>query len=201
MRSQRLAWRGIAQLRRPPDAGGQEAVADQDRCERHACAAGQRPVAAVELVCLPPVKSTLRPPTPDADWLSYGSTRARPRSVLGRRRPEARPGSDRALHRHRDQARRLQPGLHGQGPGERKWSAKFPPEAPTEVVASRILWGIGYHQPPIYYVGEWNADKAHVARIRSCRRGSARRSRTCTASTAKGAWSVLPQPVRRHAAR
>ena len=46
------------------------------------------------------------------------------------------------------------------GPGKREWSAKFPPEAPTEVVASRIFWGIGYHQPPIYYVAQWNADKA-----------------------------------------
>jgi hypothetical protein len=51
-------------------------------------------------------------------------------------------------------------GLTVEGPGKRKWSAKFPPEAPTEVVASRILWGVGYHQPPIYYVGRWNADGA-----------------------------------------
>lgn len=49
-------------------------------------------------------------------------------------------------------------GLTVEGPGERKWSAKMPPEAPTEVVASRILWGVGYHQPPIYYVGTWNAE-------------------------------------------
>jgi len=47
-----------------------------------------------------------------------------------------------------------------EGPGNRKWNAKFPPEAPTEIVASRILWGLGYHQPPIYYVGRWNADGA-----------------------------------------
>jgi hypothetical protein len=46
------------------------------------------------------------------------------------------------------------------GPDKREWSAKLPPEAPTEVVASRILWGVGYHQPPIYYVGEWNAEDA-----------------------------------------
>ena len=45
-------------------------------------------------------------------------------------------------------------------PSERKWSVKLPPEAPTEVVASRILWGVGYHQPPIYYVGRWNATVA-----------------------------------------
>ncbi len=45
-------------------------------------------------------------------------------------------------------------------PKDREWSAKFPPEAPTEVAASRILWGIGYHQPPIYYLAEWNAGNA-----------------------------------------
>src|SRR5215203_1812848 len=42
----------------------------------------------------------------------------------------------------------------------REWSAKFPPEASTEVAASRILWGIGYHQPPVYYLAEWQARKA-----------------------------------------
>jgi hypothetical protein len=40
------------------------------------------------------------------------------------------------------------------------WSVKFPPEASTEVVASRIYWGIGYHQPPIYYLVDWSAEKA-----------------------------------------
>ncbi len=43
---------------------------------------------------------------------------------------------------------------------DREWSVKFPPEAGTEVAASRILWGIGYHQPPIYYVSRWSAEKA-----------------------------------------
>jgi hypothetical protein len=46
-------------------------------------------------------------------------------------------------------------------PGGREWSAKFPPEAQTEVVASRLLWGLGYHQPPIYYLESWRAHKAH----------------------------------------
>ena len=46
------------------------------------------------------------------------------------------------------------------GPGDREWSAKFPPEAGTEVVASRIHWAIGYHQPPIYYLAEWQAENA-----------------------------------------
>lgn len=46
------------------------------------------------------------------------------------------------------------------GPGDREWSAKFPPEANTEVTASRLHWGIGYHQPPIYLLTNWSAEKA-----------------------------------------
>ncbi len=45
-------------------------------------------------------------------------------------------------------------------PDGREWSAKFPPEAAAEVVASRLHWGLGYHQPPIYYVPTWRAAKA-----------------------------------------
>lgn len=40
-------------------------------------------------------------------------------------------------------------------PSGREWSAKIGPEAQTEVVVSRILWGLGYHQPPVYYVPSW----------------------------------------------
>jgi hypothetical protein len=36
-----------------------------------------------------------------------------------------------------------------------EWSAKIGPEAQTEVVVSRLLWGVGYHQPPIYYRPSW----------------------------------------------
>jgi hypothetical protein len=46
------------------------------------------------------------------------------------------------------------------GPDDREWSVKFPPEAPTEVVASRIVWAVGYHQPPVYYMTKWMARKA-----------------------------------------
>ena len=43
---------------------------------------------------------------------------------------------------------------------DREWSVKFPPEAGPEVATSRILWGVGYHQPPVYYLAEWHAEKA-----------------------------------------
>jgi hypothetical protein len=41
-----------------------------------------------------------------------------------------------------------------------EWSAKIGDEAQTEVVVSRILWGIGYHQPPVYYLPSWTLDAA-----------------------------------------
>jgi hypothetical protein len=41
------------------------------------------------------------------------------------------------------------------GPGAVRWSAKIGPEAQTEVVVSRVLWGLGYHQPPLYYLPSW----------------------------------------------
>jgi hypothetical protein len=37
-----------------------------------------------------------------------------------------------------------------------EWSVKTGPEAQTEVVASRVLWAIGFHQPPTYYVQKWS---------------------------------------------
>ena len=37
----------------------------------------------------------------------------------------------------------------------REWSVKLGVEARVEVTVSRILWAIGYHQPPVYYVPKW----------------------------------------------
>jgi hypothetical protein len=54
-------------------------------------------------------------------------------------------------------------GYDVKAPDGREWSVKFPPEAPTEVVASRILWAIGYHQPPLYYLPRWTAANARLA--------------------------------------
>ena len=59
--------------------------------------------------------------------------------------------------------------------GGREWSAKLYPEARTEVVASRILWAVGYHQPPAYTLERWTAEGASgpnpqpVARFREDR--------------------------------
>jgi hypothetical protein len=44
------------------------------------------------------------------------------------------------------------------GPDGREWDIKVGKEAQTEVVVSRILWALGYHQPAIYYVTGWQLD-------------------------------------------
>jgi hypothetical protein len=36
-----------------------------------------------------------------------------------------------------------------------EWSVKLGPEAQSEVVSSRILWAIGFHQPPTHYLDQW----------------------------------------------
>lgn len=43
---------------------------------------------------------------------------------------------------------------------EREWSVKLPLESTSEVVASRIHWAVGYHQPPAYLLREWQAKGA-----------------------------------------
>ena len=57
--------------------------------------------------------------------------------------------------------------VHGASPGVTvvdprgvKWSVKQSTEGPVEVMQSRILSALGYHQPPVYYLGEWQAHKA-----------------------------------------
>ncbi len=45
----------------------------------------------------------------------------------------------------------------------RKWDAKLGPEAKPEVAASRLLWAIGFHQPPVYYVHDWRIENGPEA--------------------------------------
>lgn len=40
-------------------------------------------------------------------------------------------------------------------PEGRRWDVKTGEEAQPELIASRVLWAIGYHQPIVYFVSEW----------------------------------------------
>ena len=68
-------------------------------------------------------------------------------------------GAALALHSQRDvhvdimaDPSGFSPGLDVKDEQGREWSVKLGPEARTEVVASRIVWAMGYHQPPVYYL-------------------------------------------------
>ena len=47
------------------------------------------------------------------------------------------------------------PGYSVRGPGDVEWSAKQGPEAQAEVTASRLVWALGFHQPPAYFLEKW----------------------------------------------
>jgi hypothetical protein len=47
------------------------------------------------------------------------------------------------------------PGYDVRDPEGRLWSVKLTQEAQSEVTVSRILWAVGFHQPPNYYVERW----------------------------------------------
>lgn len=117
--------------------------------------------ACLATACQTTIRSTLpSPPTPDQTaelWRAPERTRDLFLGVGGARLAPDPSATYKVLEVKRAG---FSMGLTVEGPGERKWSAKMPPEAPTEVVASRLLWGLGYHQPPIYYLGQWNADGA-----------------------------------------
>jgi hypothetical protein len=111
--------------------------------------------------CHPPIKSTLPgPPTPAQMaelWVRPDAARDLFWGVGGKRLAPDPSVRYRVIDTKRSGFSR---GYDVRGPEDREWSAKFPPEAGTEVAASRIHWGIGYHQPPIYLVPKWTADKA-----------------------------------------
>ena len=58
------------------------------------------------------------------------------------------------------------PGLDVRDDAGVEWSVKLGPESQSEVVASRVLWAIGFHQPPTYYlelVDDWRGRRGAAA--------------------------------------
>src|SRR5215207_2747563 len=48
-----------------------------------------------------------------------------------------------------------QPGYDAKDEQGRLWGVKLGVESRTEVVVSRLVWALGYHQPIVYYVPAW----------------------------------------------
>jgi hypothetical protein len=70
-----------------------------------------------------------------------------------------------------------------------EWSVKTGPEAQTEVVTSRILWAIGFHQPPTYFLTTWSLKGA-----RSGSQPPARFRPDLPGRTVVGDWSWHENP-------
>ncbi|MFA5910973.1 MAG: hypothetical protein WC815_19525 [Vicinamibacterales bacterium] len=49
-------------------------------------------------------------------------------------------------------------------PEGRPWDVKTGDEGQPEVIASRLLWAVGYHQPVVYYLPEWRLTNGPVPR-------------------------------------
>jgi hypothetical protein len=72
----------------------------------------------------------------------------------------------------------------------RKWSVKIGPEGQTEVVASRIVWGAGYHAAPSYFVERWIA----VEEAKGSQLGGARFRPDEMRLKSRGTWSWRRNP-------
>jgi hypothetical protein len=51
------------------------------------------------------------------------------------------------------------PGLRVHDRNGRKWNVKLGAETRPEVFASRVIWALGYHQPPVYYLPTWTLER------------------------------------------
>jgi hypothetical protein len=72
----------------------------------------------------------------------------------------------------------------------REWNVKVGPEAQSEVAASRIVWALGYHQVPSYFVERWIA----VENGRAQTRGGARFRPRDFGLEGKGQWAWRDNP-------
>ena len=134
---------------------GTRIPAGVNRCVVLVCA-----TAGLGMACNPTIKSTLPGPPTAAQLAQLWVEPERNRDLfwgVGGKRLAPDPAA-------RYKVIEIKRGGYSRGytvvDGDREWSAKFPPEAGTEVVASRLHWGIGYHQPPIYLLRDWTAEKA-----------------------------------------
>jgi hypothetical protein len=111
---------------------------------------------------------------------------------------DAAPKPDDAYSFVADKKTGFSPGYDVKAPDEIEWSVKMGPEAQTEVVASRILWAAGYHQPPVYYLPRWTLIRGSSRNVQ----GPARFRPKIGALSPKGTWSwqqnsfVATQPYR-----
>jgi hypothetical protein len=73
-------------------------------------------------------------------------------------------------------------------PQGRKWRVKTGPEAQPEMVASRVLWAVGYQQPTLYFMTRWKMKGGPVSTA------PAGRFRLSSDHQNAGSWSWTENP-------
>jgi len=110
--------------------------------------------------CPPPIRSTLnRVPTPAelAElWIDPADVQSRDLFYgVGGARLAPDPNTRYEFVSEKRGILSFSRGYTVRDPSGLKWSVKLGAEAQPEVVASRLIWAAGYHQPPVYYVEHW----------------------------------------------
>ena len=108
--------------------------------------------ALVVSACAPKVKAPARPPTPDEIaqlWVAPPANRDLFRGP-GDHDPPAQTEKFKVVT---FDASGNSVGYEIIDASGREWKAKLGVEVQPEIVASRLLWAIGFHQPPMSYVG------------------------------------------------
>ena len=131
---------------------------DSPRCSRILLTAAVVCVASAAIPALADQKaaaSAARPPEPMTSlWVEPADPAARD-LFYGPGGKRLVPRTDVAYQFRKEDTTGHSGGYDVEDPDGRKWDVKIGDEAQSEIVVSRILWAIGYHQPAIYYVPRW----------------------------------------------
>ncbi|HKC56205.1 MAG TPA: hypothetical protein VKC35_08755 [Vicinamibacterales bacterium] len=114
------------------------------------------------------IKPPVQPPSPDALRQLWVDPGREPRDLFwGIGGQKYAPKPDAAYTFKERDTTGFSTKYEVKGPGDIEWSAKIGPEAQTEVLMSRILWGLGFHQQPIYYLPSWTLKRDGTASTES----------------------------------
>lgn len=115
-------------------------------------------LAAVTSACAPPIRSTAAAPLTDNQlaelWQNPDDLRTRD-LFWGPWGQRYAPDAASTFTFVEEKTTGFSPGATVRDEHGVEWSVKQGAEAQTEVVVSRILSAVGYHQPPVYYVDQW----------------------------------------------
>ncbi len=77
--------------------------------------------------------------------------------------PDLAPPSGRVFELVKTDTTGHSPGYDVKDSSGTRWSVKLGSESQSEVAASRLLWAIGFHQPPVYFLPSWTLSGGPVA--------------------------------------